>query len=192
MICGCLLASPACSTANSYCFPVFQLATILQFCVAAIVPPLSGYTIDIPGTAVVVSDLTTLEVELSRYPSTALNERYGGWVIEIGGRIVVAMDDNMTFLINENIDRFDSFISDTEFSHGQTRTRTTARCDATNPKSCLQNKSTQSSDPEGRVYIQPMCFFSSLCWTCKKSFQYRPGASSRGYCIECNLYTREL
>lgn len=191
MICGCLRSSSACSRANGDCLKVFQFATILQLCVATATSPLSGYTIDIPGTAVVISDLTALEVELARYPCTALNERYGGWAIEIDEGIVVAMDDNMTRLINENIDRLDFFTSDMEAFHEQTRTRTTARCDATSPKSFLQQTGTGGTDPAGRVHIRPMCFFSSLCWTCKRSFQYRPGESSRGYCIECNLYTRE-
>ena len=55
----------------------------------------NGYTVELPSSAVVVSDWDSLKAETARYPETALVYKYGGWVVEVDDVIVLAVDESM-------------------------------------------------------------------------------------------------
>ncbi|KAF4957015.1 hypothetical protein FGADI_3428 [Fusarium gaditjirri] len=60
------------------------------------------YTVEIPENAIWVTNWDQLHEMGAKYPDTALFEKYGGNVIEVDGKIVVATDEKMT----EEIDNF--------------------------------------------------------------------------------------
>ncbi|KAM0714167.1 hypothetical protein Q7P37_010316 [Cladosporium fusiforme] len=94
-------------TANFTGSMVFSsVFTLLTLCGNVIAGSVSGYATTIPESAVIVSDWTSLYTGIAKYPDSILDEKYGGRVIEIEGKIVLATDDDMTRQINEKIDAF--------------------------------------------------------------------------------------
>ncbi|WKT52651.1 hypothetical protein QSH57_003213, partial [Fusarium oxysporum f. sp. vasinfectum] len=61
------------------------------------------YTIKIPKDAIWVTNWDQLHEMGAKYPDTALVEKYGGNVIEVDGKIVLATDEEMTKQIDSLI-----------------------------------------------------------------------------------------
>lgn len=51
---------------------------------------------EIPSSAVVVSDWESLHEEGAKYPEAALVYKYGGWVIEVDSVIVLAVEGSLS------------------------------------------------------------------------------------------------
>lgn len=155
---------------------------------ATIAASLSRHDPSISGPPVILSDRETLEVEVAKYPCALLREKYGSWVIEIDGRMTFATDAEMTRQINDKINEIDCFTTNAGVLDGCTTAGTATEDEELSIDFCLQEDQRHSSSMAGAESLTPKCFFSSICWVCRRSLQYRPGTSSRGYCIECNLY----
>jgi hypothetical protein len=65
---------------------------------------LASYTIEIPETAIIVSDRETLYAAATEFPDSALSSKYGGNIMEVDGRVVLATDEEMTRQINAKYD----------------------------------------------------------------------------------------
>ncbi|RSL59555.1 hypothetical protein CEP54_007227 [Fusarium duplospermum] len=61
----------------------------------------SIYSVEIPSSAVVVSDWDSLHKEGVKYPDAALVHKYGGWVIEVDDVIVLAVEGSLVQEITE-------------------------------------------------------------------------------------------
>ncbi|KAF4991743.1 hypothetical protein FGRMN_7633 [Fusarium graminum] len=63
----------------------------------------SKYTVEIPKDVIWVKNWDQLHAMAARYQDTALVPKYGGNVIEVDGRIILATDEKMTKQIDDFI-----------------------------------------------------------------------------------------
>jgi hypothetical protein len=62
---------------------------------------IGNYTVALPDSARVVTEWTSLRAAAMQRPHTPPVKKYGGWVIEEGGAIVIACDEEMSTQCDE-------------------------------------------------------------------------------------------
>jgi hypothetical protein len=150
---------------------------------------LHGYNIDIPNSAVVVSDWETLYSEAAKFPNTALEPKYGGNVIEVDGQIVLATDEEMTRQVNAKFDAVPPLTAEEELEFEQLMEQYNNGSYVPEKRSCLQNGGEASKKLQKRSCSHNPCFLSPLCLTytdchiCRKGTQMVRGNNPRGICI---------
>lgn len=132
--------------------------------------PITGYSVAIPASAVIISDWETYHQEAQKYPDTMVVGKYGGYVVEVGGEIKLATDNAMTKLINE---RLDAIGAANEGDDGAE--------DVTKRNTDLEG----SAVLEKRACSHPRCFNSALClsYTDCHVCTARSGTIGQGRCI---------
>lgn len=68
---------------------------------------LSNYTVDIPPPAKVCSDWPSLHAAVSQRPGSKVLQKYGGFVIEENGLIVIACDEKMSVEVARHPEELD-------------------------------------------------------------------------------------
>ncbi|KAF4333484.1 hypothetical protein FBEOM_12692 [Fusarium beomiforme] len=104
------------------------------------------YTVEIPKDAIWVTDWDQLHEMGAKYPDTALVEKYGGNVIEVDGKIVLATDEEMTKQIEDLVKELEKNDKDVE-----TETETSRRRDVEIPGPYRQCS-------------HPRCFYDASNW----------------------------
>ncbi|KAM4063736.1 hypothetical protein HRG_006852 [Hirsutella rhossiliensis] len=74
----------------------------------------SNYVIEISETAIIVSIWDEFHVEAAKFSGEMVLAKYGGFVIEIGGDIKLATDDNMTREVAQNFEPLPPLSDDEE------------------------------------------------------------------------------
>jgi hypothetical protein len=123
------------------------------------------YTVEIPKDAIWVKNWDQLHEMGAKYPDTALNEKYGGNVIEVDGKIVLATDEAMTKQIEGLIKELEK--NDIEV---EAETETSKR---------------QGVEIPGpyRQCSHPGCFYDTTCHTYTNCHICRRPTGKRGFCI---------
>ncbi|UPL02868.1 hypothetical protein LCI18_013802 [Fusarium solani-melongenae] len=121
------------------------------------------YTVEIPKDAIWVTNWDQLHEMAAKYPDTALVEKYGGNVIEVDGKIVLATDQEMNEQIDDLIEQLEK----------------------NNPEGETEPKTPNRRDLPGhnRPCSHPGCFYSSTCLTYTNCHVCRRPTSRRGFCI---------
>jgi hypothetical protein len=135
------------------------------------------YNTGIPESAIIVSSWETFYKEAGHYPNSAMEDKYGGYVIEVDGKIVVATDDAMTENIRSHLAdieaRDEEASSDGTAGTGQTKDQGQLRT-IESKASCRRSYGADNSNrPRAldnsvpfRIFCShPPCYFSSLCTT---------------------------
>lgn len=73
---------------------------------------ISNYTVDIPVSAKICSDWPSLEAAVLQRPGCKLLRKYGGFVIEENGIIVIACDEKMSVEVAEHPEELDYIYDD--------------------------------------------------------------------------------
>jgi hypothetical protein len=73
---------------------------------------ISNYTVTLPDTARVVSEWTSLRAAVFERPHAPLVEKYGGWVIEEEGVVVIACDEEMSRNCDERPEQLEFIAED--------------------------------------------------------------------------------
>jgi hypothetical protein len=74
--------------------------------------PVGNYTVTLPETARVCSDWPSLNAAALQRPHAAIVKKYGGWVIEEGGAIVIACDEGMSVRCDERPEQLEFIAGD--------------------------------------------------------------------------------
>ncbi|EXK82934.1 hypothetical protein FOQG_12766 [Fusarium oxysporum f. sp. raphani 54005] len=123
------------------------------------------YTIKIPKDAIWVTNWDQLHEMGAKYPDTALVEKYGGNVIEVDGKIVLATDEEMTKQIDSLIKELEK--DDIEV---EAETETSKRRDVEIPGPYRQCS-------------HPRCFYDVTCHSYTNCHICRRPTGRRGICI---------
>lgn len=123
---------------------------------------LSAYTVEIPESAIIVSDWDSLHAESDRFPNSMLMPKYGGNVIEVDRKIMLATTENLTLEIQNVVDNIPAFTAEQEaeyecildaYKSGVEAIKTKALCSKEdNGGGLLQKRAYQNS--ELRVFYE--------------------------------------
>ncbi|KAL3593240.1 hypothetical protein FPOAC2_07535 [Fusarium poae] len=123
------------------------------------------YTVEIPDDAVWVTDWDQLHEMAAKYQDTALEPKYGGNVIEVDGKIVVATDDGMTKQIDDLVQ---------ELVKNDAEVEEEPQISKRQDLNIIQRR---------RGCSHPGCFFHTTCLTYTGCHVCRLSPSKRGLCI---------
>ncbi|PTD05056.1 hypothetical protein FCULG_00000103 [Fusarium culmorum] len=82
------------------------VSSVLLFLLAGSIVS-AKYNVEIPGDAVWVTSWGQLHEMAAKYQDTALEPKYGGNVIEVNGKIILATDDKMTKEIDDLVEQLE-------------------------------------------------------------------------------------
>lgn len=84
---------------------------------------LAHYTVQIPGTASVCSDWPSLRAAVLQRPGCPLTRKYGGWVIEEDGIVVIACDEQLSAEFDQDPEMQLGFLAEDMAEQEQERAR---------------------------------------------------------------------
>jgi L-2-hydroxyglutarate oxidase LhgO len=122
------------------------------------------YSIEIPKDVIWVTNWDQLHEIGANYPDTALVEKYGGNIIEVNGKIVVATDEEMTKQIDDLIKELEK--NDIEVE---------AETDTSKRRAVEIGPYHQCSHPR--------CFYAVTCHSYTDCHVCRRPTAGRGICI---------
>ncbi|UZP40448.1 hypothetical protein NXS19_008264 [Fusarium pseudograminearum] len=125
----------------------------------------ASYTVEIPEDAIWVTTWDQLHEMAAKYQDTALEPKYGGNIIEIDGKIVLATDDKMTKEIDDLVEQLEKNDPEAEEE----------------PK-ISRRRDLNVLEPRRRC-SHPGCYFHSTCLTYTACHVCRLPPSRRGLCI---------
>ena len=164
--------------------------TFVLFELCGVALSLSGYTIDIPDTAVIVSDWDSLHAETERFPDSMLMPKYGGNVIEVDGQIMLATTQDLTLEIQKVVDSIPAFTAEQEAEYECMLDAYEGGVEAIMTKSLCSKKNEAEGILQKRACQNYGCFTDSICRTyndchvCRGGINWGVGNSqTRGYCI---------
>jgi hypothetical protein len=160
----------------------------LQLCGSALA--LSGYTVEVPETAIIVSDWESLQTEVEKFPDSMLMTKYGGNVIEVDGQIMLATTQDLTLEIQKVVDALPAFTPEEDAEYECVQDALENGVEATMAKDVCSNEGKVESILRERTCAGRMCWNDSICVTyndchvCKGGIGWGVGNSQqRGRCI---------
>jgi hypothetical protein len=151
---------------------------------------LSGYSVEIPETAIIVSSWESLHSESEQFPDSMLMPKYGGNVIEVDGRIMLATTEDLTLEIQKVIDSIPPPTEEQEaefecmldaYESGVEADKTKALCSAENP---IEGAMHKRACDNSRCFTDSLCLTYNDCHVCRGGIGWGVGNSQqRGYCI---------
>jgi hypothetical protein len=160
----------------------------LQLCGSALA--LSGYTVEVPETAIIVSDWESLQTEVEKFPDSMLMTKYGGNVIEVDGQIMLATTQDLTLEIQKVVDALPAFTPEEDAEYECVQDVLASGAEAAMAKDVCSNEGKAEGILRERACAGRMCWNDSICVTyndchvCKGGIGWGVGNSQqRGRCI---------
>jgi hypothetical protein len=160
----------------------------LQLCGSVLV--LSGYTVEVPETSIIVSDWASLQTEVEKFADSMLMAKYGGNVIEVDGQVMLATTQDLTLEIQKMVDSLLEFTAEEDAEFEYIQDALGSGVDASMVKDACSNEGKAGGVLRERACASLMCRNDSICATyndfhiCGSGIGWGVGNSQqRGTCI---------